>query len=51
MVSGTAFWSRGRFAIGIACAGAFDKIAGEQFVIREPSMSEPIILEMYTDYV
>ena len=35
----------------IAYAGAIDKMMGEEFFIRELSMSEPIILEMYTDYV
>jgi len=26
-------------------------MADEEFATREPSMSEPIVLEMYTDYV
>jgi len=26
-------------------------MAGEEIVTREPFMSEPIVLEMYTDYV
>jgi len=38
-------------AIKIACSGASARMAGEDFVKREPTMSEPIILEMYTDYV
>ena len=38
-------------AIRIACSAASARMAGEELVTREPTMSEPIVLEMYTDYV
>jgi len=35
----------------IASAREFHKMPGNEPDTREPSMSEPIVLEMYTDYV
>ena len=39
------------FAISLACASAIDKMMDEKLYIPELSMSEQIVLEMYTDYV
>jgi hypothetical protein len=33
------------------CPGGCFRMAGEEFVTEEPAMSDPIVLEMYTDYV